>query len=99
LFVSFYFQNEIQSDNQTLFGEMLLEFDQTNFIENKMKACNWQFHSLNIQDLVLLAALAYKPTAKVKIELEHFFDSSTDLIIVSIRGTKLLYEWLIGMQN
>jgi hypothetical protein len=36
----FFFQNEIQSDNQTLFGEMLLEFDQTNFIENKMKACN-----------------------------------------------------------
>jgi hypothetical protein len=75
--------------------------------------------------MVLLAALAYRPTAKVKIELEHFFGSSTDLkfrldenlsnykeygygdvtyftvtttdmVIVSIRGTKLLYEWLIG---
>ncbi len=62
-----------------MFGEKLLQRDQENLIENKMKACNWQFHSLNIQDMVLLAALAYRPTAKVKIELEHFFNSSTDL--------------------
>jgi len=93
-----------------------------------MKACNWEFHSFTIQDMVLLAALAYKPTDKVKIELEQFFGSSTvlqfqldenlsdyqgygygnvtyftvttpDVVIVSIRGTKLLYEWLIDFDT
>ncbi len=68
---SVFFQDEIQTDNRTLFGDMLLEHNQGNFmdlhskertihVENKMKACNWQFHSLTIQDMVLLAALAYR---------------------------------------
>ena len=59
---SVFFQDEIQSDNSTLFGETLLEYDQSNLTDmnNKMKACNWQFHSLAIQDMVLLAALAYR---------------------------------------
>lgn len=81
---SVFFEDEIQSDNQTLFGDMLLEYDRGSLgnlylKENKMKACNWQFHSLTIQDMVLLAALAYRPTDKVKIELEQFFGSSSNL--------------------
>jgi hypothetical protein len=32
--------NNISIFRISLFGEMLLERDQTNFIENKMKACN-----------------------------------------------------------
>lgn len=65
------FQDETQSDNQTLYGDMLIEHDQSVLryvnlrernleMQYKMKACNWQFHSLTIQDMVLLAALAYR---------------------------------------
>jgi len=43
---------------------MLLEYNQDSLrnlnMDNTMEACNWQFHSLTIQDMVLLAALAYR---------------------------------------
>jgi len=55
---SVFFPNESQSDNKTLFGDMLIEQDGN--LTNKMKACDWQYHSLNIQDMILLAALAYR---------------------------------------
>lgn len=68
---SVFFQDEIQSDNKTLYGDMLLEHDQDirkNLdtkekiidADNQMEACNWKFHSLTIQDMVLFAALAYR---------------------------------------
>ena len=71
---SVFFQDGIQLNNQTLFGEMLLEQDQENSIEQRMKACNWQFHSLTIQDMVLLAALAYQyGESLVAVERRQFF--------------------------
>ncbi len=68
---SVFFHDEEQPDNQTIFGDMLLKYDRDSLInsyskeriinmEKKMEACNWQFHSLTIQDMVLLAALAYR---------------------------------------
>lgn len=66
LFSSVFFQQEPRANNRTLSGEMLIESDrgystnQSMNVDNEMKACNWQFHSLNIQDMVLLAALAYQ---------------------------------------
>jgi hypothetical protein len=61
---SVFFENQVYFDNKTLFGDMLLEYDQDSLrnlnMYNTMEACNWQFHSLTIQDMVLLAALAYR---------------------------------------
>lgn len=75
---SVFFEDERQSDNHTLFGEMLIEPDRSRapMINDQMKACDWQFHSLNIQDMVLLTALAYRPTKMVKRELEQFYGSA-----------------------
>ena len=62
----FFHENTPSMDNKTLSGEMLLGPDlgnsteQSMNIDNEMEACNWRFHSLTIQDMVLLAALAYR---------------------------------------
>lgn len=66
LFSSVFFQRETRVNNRTLSGEMLIESNRDNLtnqsinIQDEMEACNWQFRSLNIQDMVLLAALAYR---------------------------------------
>ena len=72
---SVFFQDESQSDNQTLFGDVHLN-GTTGTMDNQMKACHWQFHSLKIQDMVLLAALAYRYEV-VDLEMIHmdsYFD-------------------------
>ncbi|CAF0917268.1 unnamed protein product [Rotaria sordida] len=90
---------------------------------DRMAACNWQFEEFTIEDMILLAALAYQPTEELQTEIDHFYLSKANrsrmmridtkhsqfqshgygnvtyftlvtphTIIVSIRGTKLLYE-------
>lgn len=56
---SVFFHEKIPADNRTYSGEMLLKQDEET-MQDTMKACNWQFHSLTIQDMVLIAALAYR---------------------------------------
>ena len=56
---SVFFPEKIPLDNRTYSGEMLLKQDEET-MEDTMKACNWQFHSLTIQDMILIAALAYR---------------------------------------
>lgn len=54
-----FFSNEIRQNNRTFYGETLLT-QRSDFVSTPMKACHWKFRSLNIQDLILLAALAYR---------------------------------------
>ncbi|CAF1241709.1 unnamed protein product, partial [Didymodactylos carnosus] len=124
----YYFNNQRVNEDSTkkidLFGNYLLPDMSNQSSVERMEACNWQFTGLNIQDIVLLAALAYQPTQQLEKEIKHFYPSqfqfeldlehshyqaygygnityftlisrSHDILIVSIRGTKLLYEWLI----
>ena len=46
---------EIENDNQTYYGDFLLKQQ-----DSPVTACQWKFHSFNIQDMALLAALAYR---------------------------------------
>ncbi|CAF0987314.1 unnamed protein product, partial [Didymodactylos carnosus] len=96
-------------------------FDKDEQQQYQMQACYWKFSKFNIQDMTLLAALAYLPTEQLKSDIKHFYPNNefifdekfhnckeyghgeityytldtSEAVIVVIRGTTLLYEWLI----
>ncbi|CAF1625445.1 unnamed protein product, partial [Didymodactylos carnosus] len=124
-----YYDKSPYVNTQNISGNYLLKQDYfdpslTSWNTNRMEACNWQFDStLNIQDMILLAALAYIPPNQLQKEFKHLFpldyqlcsDNGTcynyqdlgfgsvtyftvttpTMVIVSIRGTLLAYEFLI----
>jgi hypothetical protein len=71
----FYFNNkasqgEVPQDKLHLFGNDTLIID---LGHDRMAACNWQFEGFTIEDMVLLAALAYQPTEQLQTEINHFY--------------------------
>ena len=72
----FYYNNkEIErsskfTDNTPLYGNDSFVINRN---ADRMEACNWRFEEFTVEDMILLAALAYQPTDKLQDEINHFY--------------------------
>lgn len=90
----FYFNNkdiEKSSNYQdltTLYGNDSLMI---NLNSHRMEACNWKFEEFTIEDMILLAALAYQPTEKLQDEINHFYpyeSIQTETMFIDVKNSQ-----------